>query len=55
MSLEYIHSSYGKSGWFVRIDQKDEARIKNALADAEMTRFQDSLDSFAWAIQNAPR
>lgn len=44
--------SLGK-GWVIYIfDEKDRKEIADKIADVEMKKFQDSMDNFAWAVQN---
>lgn len=43
--------SYNGSKWVVRFDEKDAQAIKDSLTDVEMRKFQESLDNFAWALQ----
>lgn len=52
MFLDLDTSSYGGRGWIVSFDSKDENEIKGKIADIEMRKFQETLDNYAWAVNN---
>ena len=49
--LHNVDYTYGGSRWVVSFDEKDAQAIKDSLTDVEMRKFQESLDNFAWALQ----
>mgnify|MGYP000850450280 CR=1 FL=1 len=51
LTFYYDSDSYSGSKWTVGFDEKDTQMIKDGLADVEMRKFQESLDNFAWALQ----
>lgn len=52
MQLDYETSLYSKGVWKVSFSSEDENKIRNEIADFQMKKFQESLDNFAWAINN---
>lgn len=54
MRLDFDSSRYGSRGWFVCFSKEDDEKIRSSIADLQMKKFQESLDNFAWAVQNGP-
>lgn len=53
MYLDYDSGAYSRGHWIVRfINNESEKQFKDALADYEMKKFQESLDNFSWAVTN---
>jgi hypothetical protein len=53
MVLDFDSSTYGGKGWSVYfIEDADNKSIKDSLANLQMKKFQESLDNFAWAVNN---
>lgn len=51
--IDYNYSTYGRSGYFIRlIDDKDMKELKQYMAELELRKFQESLDNFSWAVTN---
>lgn len=50
--FEYESTFGGSGGWTIYLDNKSEDEIKNKIANVELRKFQDSLDNFAWAVEN---
>lgn len=47
---EYYYAANAR--WIAEFKIDDEKRIKDQIADIEMKKFQESLDNFAWAVNN---
>lgn len=47
-----IFLSSSRGGWVVYFNDKETKEIKDKLADLQMKKFQESLDNFAWAVNN---
>lgn len=54
MIFDYDSSGFLSSsrGWVVYFNDKETKEIKDKLADLQMKKFQESLDNFAWAVNN---
>lgn len=53
IDIDYDHSSYGKSGYFIRFSKnEDEKNFKQHMEEIELRKFQESLDNFSWAVNN---
>lgn len=51
--LNYETGIYSGRGWVISVcDEKDRKEIADKIADIEMKKFQESIDNFAWAVQN---
>lgn len=49
--LEYSHSTYGKSGYFIRFQKKEEEKeLKLFMEEMELKKFQESVDAFSWVV-----
>lgn len=52
-TLDYDSGFSSGKGWVIYIcDEKDRKDIADKIADQEMKKFQESIDNFAWAVQN---
>lgn len=52
MIFRYESSYVGTGKYVVHIDKAHAEAIKDKIADWQMSKFQSSLDNFAWAVQN---
>lgn len=51
--LDFDSRPYSDKGWVINVcDEKDRKEIADKIVDVEMRKFQESLDNFAWAVNN---